>query len=107
MPLGPDKGASYPPTQAGFRQARQYILSVLNYDKTVYKDALGNVICDGTTITGSDVGTLTVFAGNTLVVAPGGNGLGATFDGVVVTDSGAEYLIPPQEELILIPARYP
>jgi type IV pilus assembly protein PilY1 len=52
VPLGPDKTGSYPPTQAGFVQSRQYILSVLNYDQTVYKNALGATICDGATITG-------------------------------------------------------
>ncbi len=49
VPLGPDKGGAYPPTQQGFRQARQYLLSVLNYDTTRYTDASGKVICDGST----------------------------------------------------------
>jgi len=52
VPLGPDKSGSYPPTQQGFRQSRQYILSVLNYDATKYTDSSGGVIVDGTT-TGS------------------------------------------------------
>jgi type IV pilus assembly protein PilY1 len=52
VPVGPDKPNAYPPTQAAFKQARQYILSVLNYDTKIYKDALGNTVCDGTTITG-------------------------------------------------------
>ena len=49
VPLGPDMNGSYPPTQLGFRQARQYILSVINDDATKYKDSGGNVICDGST----------------------------------------------------------
>jgi len=49
VPLGPDMGGSYPPTQLGFRQARQYLLSVINDDATKYTDSGGNVICDGTT----------------------------------------------------------
>ena len=52
VPLGPDKSGAFPPTQAGFAQARQYILSILNYDRTVYRDAAGNVICDGAALTG-------------------------------------------------------
>jgi type IV pilus assembly protein PilY1 len=52
VPLGPDKGGSYPATQAGFRQARQYLISVLNGDPTKYTDAVGNTVVDGTT-TGS------------------------------------------------------
>ncbi len=52
VPLGPDKTASFPPTQAGFAQARQYIISVVNYDQAVYKDAANNTVIDGTTITG-------------------------------------------------------
>lgn len=50
VPLGPDRTSAYPPTQEGFAQARQYILSVLNYDQTLYRNASGTVICDGTTI---------------------------------------------------------
>ncbi|MFO0583157.1 MAG: hypothetical protein U0229_12870 [Anaeromyxobacter sp.] len=52
VPLGPDKNSSYPPTFEGFRQSRQYILSTLNFDQAVYKDAALNTIVDGTTITG-------------------------------------------------------
>ena len=52
VPLGPDQNGSYPPTQAGFRQARQYFISVLNADTTVYKDTSGNTIVPGST-TGS------------------------------------------------------
>jgi type IV pilus assembly protein PilY1 len=49
VPLGPDKGGSYPPTQAGFRQARQYILSNLNFDVSKYTDSGGATVVDGTT----------------------------------------------------------
>jgi type IV pilus assembly protein PilY1 len=51
VPVGPDKSASYPPTQTGFRQARQYLLSVLNGDPTKYVDAVTPtvVVCDGST----------------------------------------------------------
>lgn len=49
VPLGPDKAASAAPSQLGFRQARQYVLSVLNYDTSAYSDTSGTVIVDGTT----------------------------------------------------------
>ena len=59
VPLGPDKGNTYPPTQQKYRQSRQYLLSTLNYDKTVYTTdgaALladkSNLLVDGNSITG-------------------------------------------------------
>jgi type IV pilus assembly protein PilY1 len=51
VPLGPDRTGAYPPTQASFRQARQYLLSVLNYDATVYSDGATTIV-DGSTLTG-------------------------------------------------------
>ena len=52
VPLGPDKGNAYPPTQDKFRQARQYIVSAINHDQSIYKDSSNNTVADGTTMTG-------------------------------------------------------
>lgn len=52
VPLGPDRNSSFPPTQNSFQQARQTLISVVNLDSSNYTDAGGNVIVDGTAISG-------------------------------------------------------